>query len=83
MDFAHQFLIRGRKRGDMDTRWYSQRLGMLSTQQLQTALDRFQLGRLIHAEPVPLGNFGQNVFLTSTQGAFVLRGNPLDASQFK
>lgn len=56
----------------MDTRWYSQRLGMLSTQQLQTALDRFQLG-----------NFGQNVFLTSTQGAFVLRGNPLDASQFK
>jgi len=56
---------------------------MLSTQQLQTALDRFQLGRLIHAEPIPLGNFGQNVFLTSTQGAFVLRGNLLDASQFK
>ncbi len=52
----------------MDTRWYSQRLGMLSTQQLQTALDRFQLGRLIHAEPVPLGNFGQNVFLTSCTG---------------
>jgi hypothetical protein len=43
----------------MDTRWYSSRLGMLSTRQLQTALDRFQLGTLIAAEPVLLGNFGQ------------------------
>jgi aminoglycoside phosphotransferase (APT) family kinase protein len=55
---------------------------MLSTQQLQTALDRFQLGKLIAAEPVELGNFRQNVFLTSTAGAFVLRGAPLDALQF-
>jgi aminoglycoside phosphotransferase (APT) family kinase protein len=54
---------------------------MLSPQQLQTALDRFQLGKLIHAEPVQFGNFGQNVFLTTTQGAFVLRGAPLDAAQ--
>lgn len=66
----------------MNTRWYSQRLGSLSEQQFQAALERFQLGQLISVEPVRLGNFGQNVFLTSTQGAFVLRGAPLDPVQF-
>jgi len=54
----------------------------VSEQQFQAALDRFQLGQLIAAEPVRLGNFGQNVFLTSTQGTFVLRGAPLDPVQF-
>jgi hygromycin-B 7''-O-kinase len=66
----------------MNTRWYSQRLGKLSEQQFQAALDRFQLGRLISTEPVGPGNFGQNIFLMSTQGAFVLRGAPLDPVQF-
>src|SRR6266853_1598926 len=55
-----------RKREDMNTRWYSQRLGSLSEQQFQAALDRFQLGRFISTEPVELGSFGQNIFLTST-----------------
>jgi aminoglycoside phosphotransferase (APT) family kinase protein len=54
----------------------------LSEQQFQTALDRFQLGRFLSAEPVWFGNMGQHVFLTSTQGNFVLRGAPLDAAQF-
>ncbi len=66
----------------MHTRWYSPRLGSLSEQQFQAALDRFQLGQLISAEPVRFGNMGQQVFLTSTQGNFVLRGAPLDAVQF-
>ncbi len=66
----------------MNTRWYSQRLGKLSEQQFQAALDRFQLGCLISTEPVGPGNFGQNIFLMSTQGAFVLRGAPLDPVQF-
>jgi hypothetical protein len=66
----------------MDPRWYSPRLGILSTEQLQTALDRHQLGTLLSAEPVPLGNFRGNVFLTSTQGAFVLPGVPLDPLRF-
>ena len=66
----------------MNTQWYSPRLGTLSEQQFQAALDRFQLGRLISAEPVRFGNIGQHVFLTSTQGNFVLRGAPLDATQF-
>jgi hygromycin-B 7''-O-kinase len=66
----------------MHTRWYSPRLGRLSEQQFQAALDRFQLGQLISAEPIRFGNMGQQVFLTSTQGNFVLRGAPFDATQF-
>jgi hygromycin-B 7''-O-kinase len=66
----------------MNTRWYSPRLGRLSERQFQAALDRFQLGRLISAEPVRFGNMGQHVFLTSTQGSFVLRGAPFDTRQF-
>jgi hygromycin-B 7''-O-kinase len=70
------------QRDERNTRWYSPRLGRLSLQQFQTALDRFELGRLISAEPVRFGNMGQHVFLTSTQGNLVLRGAPLDAAQF-
>ena len=66
----------------MKTQWYSPRLGALSEQQFQAALDRFALGRLISAERVRFGNMGQQVFLTSTQGTFVLRGAPFDATQF-
>jgi hygromycin-B 7''-O-kinase len=55
-------------------REYSKRLGVLSRVQLQAACDRFGLGRLIRAEPVPGGLFGQNVFLDTDGGPFVLRG---------
>jgi hypothetical protein len=54
----------------------SRRLGALTGGQLQAALDRFGLGRLVGAEAVASGNWGQNVFVTSTAGAFVLRGAP-------
>jgi hygromycin-B 7''-O-kinase len=57
-------------------RMYSQRLGMISAMQFQAALDRFHLGRFIRAEAIPFGNFGQNVFVSSTTGEYVLRGNP-------
>ena len=57
-------------------REYSQRLGALTHAQLQAALDRFELGALIAAEPAPGGLFGQNVMLTSSAGEYVLRGNP-------
>ncbi len=63
-------------------REYSKRLGRLHDDQLQAALDRFDLGKLVSADPVRLGNFGQNVFLTSTAGEWVLRGNPLSPEQF-
>lgn len=64
----------------MDDRWvdefreYSKRLGVLTRAQLQAACDRFGLGRLRRAEPAPGGLFGQNVFLDTDGGRFVLRG---------
>jgi hygromycin-B 7''-O-kinase len=53
---------------------YSKRLGTITPRQFQAALDRFGLGQYVRAEPVPFGLFGQNVFVTSTAGEFVLRG---------
>jgi aminoglycoside phosphotransferase (APT) family kinase protein len=55
---------------------YSERLGVLEPDQLRDAAERFDLGELIDAEPASGGLFGQNVFLTTTQGEFVLRGHP-------
>lgn len=53
---------------------YSKRLGAISVEQFQQALDRFNLGRFISAEAIPFGLFGQNVFVTGTTGEYVLRG---------
>jgi hygromycin-B 7''-O-kinase len=61
---------------------YSHRLGELSPNQFQAALDRFDLGRFLHAEPISAGNFGQNLYLTSTTGHYVLRGAPFWTHQF-
>jgi hygromycin-B 7''-O-kinase len=61
---------------------YSARLGEISASQFQAALDCFDLGIFVQAEPIPFGIFGQNVFLTSTKGAFVLRGDPHFPWQF-
>jgi fructosamine-3-kinase len=58
------------------TREYSKRLGVLTAEQLDAALARFDLGTLVDAEPAPTGLFGQNVLLESTRGRFVLRGCP-------
>lgn len=60
----------------MTERVYSQQLGLIADEQFQAALDRFHLGRLIRAEPIPFGLFGQNVFISSSQGEYVLRGKP-------
>src|SRR5437588_5404134 len=60
----------------MTARMYSQRLGVIADDQFQAALDHFKLGTFIKAELIPFGNFGQNVFVTSSQGEFVLRGRP-------
>ena len=57
-------------------RVYSDRLGALSDAQFQTAADRFGLGRFVKAEPTSSGLFGQNVFVTTTTGDYVLRGAP-------
>lgn len=61
---------------------YSKRLGRISPEQFQAALTHFDLGEYVKAESIPFGLFGQNVFLTSTQGEFVLRGLPHYPWQF-
>ncbi len=66
----------------MTIRMYSQRLGLISDEQFQAALDRFSLGKFVQAEPIPFGLFGQNVFLNSDTGSFVLRGAPHFPWQF-
>jgi aminoglycoside phosphotransferase (APT) family kinase protein len=63
-------------------RGYSKRLSAISPDRFQAALERFGLGDFICAEPVSSGLFGQNVFVTSTQGEFVLRGVPHYPWQF-
>jgi aminoglycoside phosphotransferase (APT) family kinase protein len=55
---------------------YSARLGAIAPQQFQAALDRFRLGRFVEAQRIESGLFGQNVFVTSTAGRWVLRGDP-------
>lgn len=62
---------------------YSDRLGEISDEQLQRALDKFSLGKFIKGEPIGQGLFGQNLFLTSDKGEFVLRGVPHYSWQFK
>ena len=54
----------------------SKRLGPISHDQLSRALTRFELGDLLTVKPVPLGLFGQNLFVTSSAGEFVFRGAP-------
>jgi aminoglycoside phosphotransferase (APT) family kinase protein len=60
----------------------SERLGLLTAAQFGAALARFGLGEFVDAEIVPFGLFGQNVFVTSTDGSYVLRGAPHYPWQF-
>ena len=71
----------------MAARKYSERLGVIDDRQFEAALARMGLGDFVRAEPISGGLFGQNVFVTSTMGDWVLRGVPhydwqLPAEQF-
>ena len=71
----------------MAAKEYSRRLGSIDDEQFRSALDRLGLGDFVRAEPVAGGLFGQNVFVASTTGEYVLRGAPhydwqLPAEQF-
>ncbi|MDX2006200.1 MAG: phosphotransferase [Meiothermus sp.] len=66
----------------MNPRAYSQRLGTLTPEQLQAALNCFELGTLTDAQPISAGMFGQNLFVSSDQGDWVLRGCPHTDWQF-
>ena len=57
-------------------RIYSERLGPISDSQFEAVAERLDLGQFLSAEPITSGLFGQNVFFTTTSGAFVLRGAP-------
>ncbi len=55
---------------------------MLRPAQFQAALTRFGRDQFDGAVRITGGLFGQNVFVTSTTGAYVLRGKPHDVWQF-
>ncbi len=55
---------------------YSQRLGSISDSQFQAVATRLGLGRFLRATPITSGLLGQNVFMHTTAGEFVLRGAP-------
>jgi len=59
-----------------EARVYSDRLGPISDAQFEAVATRLGLGRFLSAEPITSGLFGQNAFMTTTQGTFVLRGAP-------
>ncbi|GMA48792.1 hypothetical protein GCM10025857_01490 [Alicyclobacillus contaminans] len=60
----------------------SNQIARATTEQLQRMLDRFHLGRLISSEKPNHGVMGQTLFVSSTGGEFVLKGNPLFEGQF-
>lgn len=60
----------------------SNKLGVITTAQLQQMLDRFNLGKLISSKTTENGAMGQTMFVSSSKGNFVLKGNPLYHRQF-
>ncbi|HEX2592767.1 MAG TPA: phosphotransferase, partial [Rhizomicrobium sp.] len=55
---------------------YSDRLGAIRDAQFAAACERAGVGRFVRAAPTTAGLFGQNVFVTTSDGEFVLRGAP-------
>jgi aminoglycoside phosphotransferase (APT) family kinase protein len=62
--------------GHLRPRKYSERLGVITPGQLQMACDLLGVGSVTAAKPASAGLWGQNILLSTTQGEFVLRGNP-------
>jgi aminoglycoside phosphotransferase (APT) family kinase protein len=59
-----------------EAKTYSQRLGAISDAQFSAATERAGVGKFLRAAPITSGLFGQNVFVTTSDGEFVLRGAP-------
>ncbi|MBB2482521.1 aminoglycoside phosphotransferase family protein [Bacillus sp. APMAM] len=59
----------------------SNKLGNVHNEQLQLMLDKFHLGQLISSTKTANGAMGQTMLITSTEGKFVLKGNPLYPGQ--
>jgi hygromycin-B 7''-O-kinase len=60
----------------------SNKLGMVTDQQLQRMLNRFNLGKLISFQRTSKGVGNQTMFVFSSSGEYVLKGNPLFEGQF-
>jgi hygromycin-B 7''-O-kinase len=60
----------------MSSNLYSDRLGAISDAQFTAAASRLGLGAFVSASPISSGMHGQNVFMTTEAGEFVLRGAP-------
>lgn len=62
---------------------FSARLGSITKEQFQAALDRFGLGRFRAARPTGVGLAHQTLFLETPSGEYVLRGNPVFPGQLE
>ncbi|OPA78709.1 phosphotransferase [Paenibacillus selenitireducens] len=60
----------------------SNKLGVVTNEQLQLMLNRFNLGKLISSERTSNGVGNQTLFVLSSSGEYVLKGNPLYEGQF-
>lgn len=59
----------------------SNKLGIIKDEQLQSMLDKFSLGKLISCNKTANGAMGQTMYVSSTEGDFVFKGNPLYTGQ--
>ncbi|MFV8517225.1 aminoglycoside phosphotransferase family protein [Bacillus sp. SBS7] len=59
----------------------SNKLGIINDDQLQSMLNKFNLGKLISSKKTANGAMGQTMFVSSTEGEYVFKGNPLYAGQ--
>lgn len=55
----------------------SNKLGIINDDQLQSMLNKFNLGKLISSKKTAHGAMGQTMFVSSTEGEYVFKGNPL------
>lgn len=61
----------------------SNKLGNIRNEQLQAMLVKFKLGTLLSAKKTEQGAMGQTMFIISTKGEFVFKGNPLYKGQLE
>ena len=61
----------------------SNKLGALQGEQVQAMLKKHELGELISFERTDQGAMGQTMFVESSKGHFVLKGNPLYEGQLQ
>lgn len=60
----------------------SKKIDSVTKEQLQKMLDRYNLGELISFKQTEKGVMKQTIFVSSTSGDYVLKGNPIYEGQF-